>query len=113
MPADIGTAILRAWNPLHRAYWWLGEEFEKDWTIDMSGSKTLWEDDNPGLLSDTNVEKGAQLNAEFEQTLTEVVVGRRGMADVETAVNEWLENGGNEIIKEINDAYRQYKEERN
>lgn len=113
-PADIGTALLRAWNPLHRAYWWLGEDFEKElgdryeWLEEFT-----WVDDNPGLISDTNTEIGAQLNAEFEQILTEVVVGQREMDDVETAVNAWLENGGNDIIEEINEAYRQYNEERN
>lgn len=113
-PADIGTALLRGWNPLHRSYWWLGEEFEQtlgdryEWLEEFA-----WDDDNPGLLSDTNIENGAQLSAEFEQTLTQVVVGQREMDDVETAVNEWLENGGNDIIAEINEAYQKYNEERN
>jgi len=113
LPADIGTALLRAWNPLHRAYWWLGEEFEQtlgeryEWL-----EQYAWEDDNPGLLSDTNIEIGAQLNAEFEQTLTQVVIGQREMSDVEVAVNEWLENGGSDIIAEMNEAYKQYNEER-
>lgn len=109
-PASIGTDILRAWNPMHRAYWWLGEEFEQELAAQYEENETyFWVDDNPGLVSDKNVEIGAQLDSEFEQVLTEIVVGRRGLEDVELAVDQWLENGGQDIIDEMNELYEDYQ----
>ncbi|WP_062049537.1 hypothetical protein [Bacillus sp. JCM 19034] len=61
------------------------------------------------MVSDKNVEIGAQLDSEFEQVLTEIVVGRRGLEDVELAVDQWLENGGQDIIDEMNELYEDYQ----
>lgn len=109
-PASIGTNLIRGWNELHRAYWWLGEEFEQNLAAHYEmNEKYLWEDDNPALISETNVKIGGQLDAEFEQMMTEIVVGRRGMEDVETAVNRWLNDGGQKIIDEMNELYEEYK----
>ncbi|UTR16535.1 extracellular solute-binding protein [Salipaludibacillus sp. LMS25] len=106
--ASIGTDILRAWNPLHRAYWWLGEEFEENLAAYYEmNAKYHWRDDNPGLMSETNLQQGAQLDSEFERIMTEIVVGQRGIEDVDVAVDQWLENGGQQIIDEINEQYAQ------
>ncbi|MGN8646164.1 extracellular solute-binding protein [Gracilibacillus sp. HCP3S3_G5_1] len=110
-PASIGTNILRAWNPLHRAYWWLGDEFATNLENYYEMNETyLWESDNPGLVSETNLQSGTQLDAELEQILTEIVVGRRELSDVKTAVDHWLSNGGQQIIDEMNEQYKEYQQ---
>ncbi len=112
-PASIGTNLLRAWNPLHRAYWWLGEEFEENLAAYYEMNETyIWPSDNYGFISETYLQQGAQLDAEFEQMMTEIVVGRRELSDVQTAVDHWLSNGGQQIIDEINEQYESFKAER-
>ncbi|KYG33866.1 extracellular solute-binding protein [Alkalihalobacillus trypoxylicola] len=112
-PSTIGTNILRPWNPLHKSYWWLGEDFLEELAgYYETNEEYYWESDNPNLISETDLNQGAQLNAEFEQILTEIVVGRREISDVKTAVDQWLNNGGQDIIDEMNEQYKVYNEER-
>jgi putative aldouronate transport system substrate-binding protein len=57
-----------------------------------------------GQVSATNFTKGFTLQQAVEDTLVDIVVGRRPMADYDQMVRDWLNNGGEAIRKEYQES---------
>ena len=57
-----------------------------------------------GQVSATNFSKGFTLQQVVDDTLVDIVVGRRPMADYDQMVKDWLNNGGETIRKEYQDS---------
>ncbi len=74
-----------------------------------NNSEHAWFDAAGGLTSSTNKKIGADINTEFTSTLIEVIVGRKPMDAIDTAIATWKKNGGDDIIKEMNDEYQKLK----
>lgn len=56
------------------------------------------------FYSDTYQKKAADLDAKFETALLKIIVGDQPIEYIEQASAEWLAGGGDQIIKEINEA---------
>ncbi|MBV9596888.1 MAG: hypothetical protein JOZ87_08485 [Chloroflexi bacterium] len=59
------------------------------------------EDPTLGLYSPTKVVKGAQLSMAMGDVLNDIVAGRRPLADYDSAVKDYLSNGGEQIRAEL------------
>jgi putative aldouronate transport system substrate-binding protein len=57
-----------------------------------------------GQVSVTNFTKGFTLQQVVDDTLVDIVVGRRPMTDYDQMVKDWLNNGGETIRKEYQDS---------
>jgi putative aldouronate transport system substrate-binding protein len=57
-----------------------------------------------GYVSPTNQAKGAPVNLAFFDGLTDVLVGRRPLADFDQLVKDWATNAGDQIRKEYTEA---------
>jgi putative aldouronate transport system substrate-binding protein len=53
-----------------------------------------------GYYSATNLRKGATLDQAFADGVTDVVTGRRPLADFDQIVKDWVQNGGDQIRQE-------------
>ena len=62
------------------------------------------EDPTLGLYSPTKVVKGAQLYMTMGDVLNDIVAGRRPLADYDQAVKDYLNNGGEQIRSELQQA---------
>ncbi|MBV9896734.1 MAG: hypothetical protein JO020_21425 [Chloroflexi bacterium] len=61
-------------------------------------------DPSLGFFSPTLNTKNVTLNQAFLDGITDVVLGRRPLADYDQLVTDWQNNGGNQIRKELLDA---------
>jgi putative aldouronate transport system substrate-binding protein len=57
-----------------------------------------------GQVSATNFSKGFNLQQAVDDTLVDIVVGRRPMSDYDQMVKDWLSNGGETMRKEYQDS---------
>ncbi|MBV8087687.1 MAG: hypothetical protein JO247_23005, partial [Chloroflexi bacterium] len=57
-----------------------------------------------GYVAPTNTSKGVALTKNFIDGLTEVINGRRPLADFDQLVKDWQTNGGNQIRAEYQQA---------
>ncbi|MBE1443024.1 extracellular solute-binding protein [Paenibacillus sp. OAS669] len=66
---------------------------------------------NPGepLISATYTQKGAQLDQQVEDARIKFIVGKMDEAGFKAEMELWKKNGGNDYIKEMNDAYAESK----
>ncbi len=69
--------------------------------------KNKWPNPAAGVESDTMTKTGSNLNTKFMGTVTKIIMGREPIAAIENASADWLANGGNKIIEEINNSYRE------
>ena len=53
-----------------------------------------------GQVSTTNFSKGFSLQQPVDDTLVDIIVGRRPMEDYDKMVKDWLDSGGEAIRKE-------------
>ncbi|NOU76018.1 extracellular solute-binding protein [Paenibacillus sp. LMG 31458] len=60
-------------------------------------------------LAPTQIEKGADLNKLRDEFLVSVVMGKRPIEDFDKFANEWLDKGGRQLTKEVNDWYKANK----
>jgi putative aldouronate transport system substrate-binding protein len=86
---------------------WTSEEDiqrHKDYT--ELAKKYPWMNDAGGLefYSDTYKEKYADLNTKFEEAVLQIIVGKQPIDYIEQASKDWMANGGEQIMKEINEA---------
>jgi putative aldouronate transport system substrate-binding protein len=57
-----------------------------------------------GQVSTTNFSKGFTLQQAFDDTLVDIIVGRRPLTDFDQMLKDWLNNGGETIRKEYQDS---------
>jgi len=62
-----------------------------------------------GLVSETSNKKGAGLQQKWMETMTKVIVGQLPSSAIDDAVAAWKRDGGDDIIKEINEQYQLLK----
>ena len=60
-------------------------------------------------FSATYMEKGGGLDIRFLQTVLEIIVGKKPVESINDAIAEWRKNGGDQIIMEVNAAYKAAK----
>jgi len=58
-----------------------------------------------GLVSDTNVKLGTNLDNNLTSTIASIITGDMPVSAWDQAVQDWRSGGGDQIIKEMNDAY--------
>lgn len=69
--------------------------------------KHKWINPSAGLESETWTRSGVKLNTQFAQAVTKIIMGDAPINSIESASAEWLANGGEQIIEEINQAYKE------
>lgn len=62
-----------------------------------------------GFLAPTQREKGADLGKLRDEFFVNVVMGKRPIEDFDKFANEWLDKGGRQMTKEVNDWYKANK----
>jgi putative aldouronate transport system substrate-binding protein len=92
--------IIFAWSneedlQRHNAYTELAKKYP--WTNDAGGLE---------FYSKTYTDKAANLNTKFEEAVLQIIVGKQPVEYIEQASKDWLANGGEQIIKEINEAVK-------
>ncbi|WP_141504642.1 extracellular solute-binding protein [Paenibacillus luteus] len=60
-------------------------------------------------LSPAYQEKWKNLDIKFRETQLKIIIGKEPMDSLEAAISEWKTTGGDQITKEINEAYQTYK----
>ncbi|PYI57406.1 extracellular solute-binding protein [Paenibacillus flagellatus] len=63
---------------------------------------------NPGasVFSETRASKGSELDKKLYEEQTRMIVGDKPVSDWDKMVKEYMDNGGAQIIKEVNDAMK-------
>ncbi|MNW01527.1 hypothetical protein D3C71_1971730 [compost metagenome] len=56
------------------------------------------------VYSDTYKKKSADLNAKFQEATYKIIMGEQPVESIDKASKDWVANGGEQIIKEINEA---------
>lgn len=59
-----------------------------------------------GFLAPTQREKGADLTKLRDEFFVNVVMGKRPLEDFDKFASEWLDKGGRQLTKEVNDWYK-------
>lgn len=90
--------IIFAWSTeediqRHNAYTELAKNYP--WTNNAGGLE---------FYSNTYKDKWANLNTKFEEAVLQIIVGKQPIEYIEQASKDWMANGGEQIIKEINEA---------
>ncbi|OMF28161.1 MULTISPECIES: extracellular solute-binding protein [unclassified Paenibacillus] len=88
-------------------YLWTDEaELKRHNEYTALAEKYPWPNDAMGLeyYSKTSIDKSASLNAKFQEAVFRIIVGEQPVDSIEQASSDWLANGGEQIIKEINEA---------
>lgn len=104
----INNWIFRPFDPGIQMYKWEDPAQHKI-IRDMfeMNAKHQWSNPAAGLESDALTRNGPNLNAKFMEAVTKVIMGREPVDYIEKASAEWLANGGNKMIEEINKSYRE------
>jgi putative aldouronate transport system substrate-binding protein len=68
-----------------------------------------WTNPGAGLESETMNRSGANIDMKFMEAVTKIIMGQQPVESIEKASEEWLANGGDKIIEEINASYNNTK----
>ncbi len=77
------------------------EEMEKKF------NKTPYNDPSYTVYSDTQAQKGAELDKYLIGEQTKMISGQRPITDWDKMIQEWKDRGGAQIIKEVNDGIKE------
>ena len=61
-------------------------------------------DPTVGFYSESNGKQGVIANQRFGDGITDIVVGRRPLGDLDSLLTDWRSNGGDQVRKEFEDA---------
>lgn len=90
---------------------WDDQEYaNKVRTLYTANEKYIWRNPAAGLVSETQVKKGAGLQQKWMETVLKTIVGQAPLNAIDDAAAAWKKDGGDEIIKEINAEYKKLKE---
>jgi putative aldouronate transport system substrate-binding protein len=100
--------VFRSFDPSIKFYKWEDPSQHKR-ISDMfaKNEKHKWANPAAGLESETMNRSGANLNIKFMESVSKIIMGRDPIASIEKASEDWLANGGNKIIEEINKAAKE------
>lgn len=90
-------------------YLWTDEaELNRHKEYTAIAEKYPWPNAAMGLenYSKTAIAKSASLNAKFQEAVFKIIVGDQPIDSIKQASSAWLANGGDQIIKEINEAVK-------
>ena len=82
---------------------------EKVVQVQKENEKTIVANPAEPLISKTYMQKGTQLDNIIEDARIKFIVGQLDEAGFQAAVDLWRKSGGDDYIKEINDAYAKAK----
>lgn len=88
-------------------YLWSGQEdIDRHNAYSELAQKYAWKNAAYGFTyySEAYKDKWAALDAKFEEAVVRIIVGNKPIGDIEQASKDWLAGGGEQIIKEINEA---------
>ncbi|RAV21660.1 extracellular solute-binding protein [Paenibacillus contaminans] len=72
--------------------------------MEKTYNKQPYDDPSLGIYSETKAQKGAELDKFIYGELTKMVAGQRPVSDWDKMVQEWMDRGGAQVIKEVNDG---------
>ncbi|MNY15806.1 hypothetical protein D3C86_1490380 [compost metagenome] len=72
-------------------------------------AKASMKTDYTGIPTTTMGKSGAKLATLESEMFTKIVIGNLPITEFDTFVEEWKKNGGNDITKEVNEAYKSMK----
>ena len=107
MPRFLNSSLFKRPGTDFNLYLWTDEaEYERHEAYTALAEKYPWPNDAMGLeyYSETYIKKGADLNAKFQEAVYKIIVGEEPIEYIEQASADWLANGGEQIIQEINEA---------
>lgn len=88
-------------------YLWTPQE-EKDFLASYRTLAEKYQSENPAVgltfYSDTYKNKITDINKKFDDAISKIIVGSEPIEHIEQASKEWLANGGEQIIEEVNAA---------
>jgi putative aldouronate transport system substrate-binding protein len=58
------------------------------------------------VSSPAYTEKGSALSQKFQNTVIEIIAGKKPVDAIDEAIQEWRKGGGDQIIEEVNAAYK-------
>lgn len=88
-------------------YLWTDDaEYKRHEEYTALAEKYPWSNAAIGLdfYSETYINKGATIDEKFKEEVYKIILGRSPIEYIEQASADWLKNGGEQIIKEINEA---------
>jgi len=107
MPRFLNSSIFARPGTDFNLYLWTSpEEVKQHEEYTALAEKYPWPNAAMGLefYSETYKQKSGDLNNKFLEATYKIIVGDQPIEYIEQASKEWLENGGEQIIKEINEA---------
>ncbi|MGI2295999.1 extracellular solute-binding protein [Paenibacillus sp. GXUN7292] len=109
-PQLLSTWFFRRFDPGIQIRKWDDQEYANNIkTIIANNEKYRLKNPAEGLASETFNKKGAGLQQKWMETMSKVIVGQLPLTAVDDAVAAWKRDGGDEIIKEINEQYQLLK----
>ncbi|MEK3885738.1 extracellular solute-binding protein [Paenibacillus sp. PL2-23] len=97
----------------HDVFKWDSQEYRERITSFFEMNEKYAAPLNPAsgitFMSPTFAKKWTDLEKKYHQTVFKIIMGEAPLDSISGAIADWKKNGGDDIIKEINEAYQQMK----
>ncbi|WP_168119706.1 extracellular solute-binding protein [Paenibacillus sp. HB172176] len=106
-PSQIVAGLLHRVDPLSSVRLFDDQETAaklSEWYANNEPYK--WPNASDGLKSETNDKLGVQLAQKFTSVIVKVIMGQESLDAIDDASKQWLKDGGDKIIEEMNAAYQ-------
>lgn len=81
----------------------------KDESFKVAMEGEPYSDQSVGLFSPTYSEKGKELDQYLTDQVNKIILGERPVDDYDKVIQEWKDRGGEQVVKEFNEAYQKRK----
>ncbi|MGG4147674.1 ABC transporter substrate-binding protein, partial [Paenibacillus algorifonticola] len=109
-PQLLSIWFFRRFDPGIQIRKWDNQEMgDKILSFFETNEKYRWSNPAAGLSSETLIKKGANIQQKWMETMTQVIVGQAPFSAIDEAAETWKKNGGDAIIKEMNEQYQKLK----
>lgn len=109
-PQLLSIWFFRRFDPGIQIRKWDNQEMgDKILSFFDTNEKYRWANPAAGLSSETLIKKGANIQQKWMETMTQVIVGQAPFSAIDEAAETWQKNGGDAIIKEMNEQYQKLK----
>ncbi|HZG85415.1 extracellular solute-binding protein [Paenibacillus sp.] len=102
--------FFKRFDPMFLIYKWMNpEQVETIKTYFDNNAKYVVKNDGFGLVSETAIKVGANIDRKWMDTMVKIIAGQAPIEDIDKAIAEWRASGGDKIIEEINAEYKKLK----
>ncbi|MCS7461620.1 extracellular solute-binding protein [Paenibacillus doosanensis] len=102
--------FFKRYDPMFLIYKWMDpKEVDTIKTYFDNNEKVKVKDAAAGLVSDTAIKLGTNIDKKWMDTMVKIIAGQEPMDAIDKAIADWKAGGGDKIIQEMNEEYQKVK----